>query len=213
MKKYYSMKNIIILICLLLIILNYTSCKPKEHIYVYENEEDLQGKVKDVPFSANDFRLKFDLGTDSIIVEKEKTEPISIKLVFIGQYQYYPTDLRFEVFINNEKITLSDTVRYNITTVLDDHVTYFKDSSTILNIPELITKLKKEKNLPENVNYFSVVSAYPRYYIGNTTNPDSIKIKVILFWDKGKSITEKNYILKKIEFRKEEYHLPIRPFG
>jgi hypothetical protein len=207
------MKNIFIIISLILVIFSFTNCTPKECIYVYENQEDDAGKVKNVPFNANDFRVKFDLGTDSIIIKKEKTEPISIKLVFIGQHQYYPPNLRFEVYVNENKIELSDTVRYSISTVIDDHVTYFKDSSTVLNIPELITKIKIENNLRSDLNYFSVVSAYPRYYIGNTINPDTVKIKIITFWDNGQSILEKIYILKKIEYRKEEYHLPVRPFG
>lgn len=207
------MKKFFILISCVLVILSFTKCTPKEYIYFYENQEDVAGKAKEVQFTANDFKLKFDLGTDSVIVDKEKTAAISLKLFFIGQYQYYPTNLSFEVYVNNKIIKLSDTVRYHITTVIDDHVTYFKDSSTVLNIPELITKLKKEKNLSADINYYSVVSAYPRYYIGNKINPDSIQIKVKLFWDNGKSVTEKNYILKKIEYRKEEYHLPIRPFG
>ncbi|MBI5541437.1 MAG: hypothetical protein HY951_15335 [Bacteroidia bacterium] len=207
------MKNIIILICMCMFILNFTSCEPKEYIYYYEDQENIQNKVTEVPFKANDFRLKLDLGTDSIIVDKEKAAPISVKLVFIGQHQYYPPNLRFEVFVNNKQIKLADTICYNITTVLDDHVTYFKDSSTILNIPEIISKLKKEKNLPADLNYFSVVSAYQRYYIGNTTNPDTINVLIKTFWDTGKSITEKKYILKKVENKKEEYNLPIRPFG
>jgi hypothetical protein len=207
------MKNIFILISAVLVILSFTKCTPKESFYIYENQENIQGKSEDIPFNPNDFELKLELGTDSVILDKEKTAAISIKLFFIGQYQYYPPNLNFEVYINNKKITLSDTIKYHITTVIDDHVTYFKDSANTLNIPELITKLKKEKNLPADLNYFSVISVYPRYYIGNKTNPDSIQIKVKLFWDNGNSITEKNYILKKVEYKKEEYHLPIRPFG
>jgi hypothetical protein len=207
------MKNIIITICRLLVLFNFTKCSPKEYFYYYESGEDIQENAKDVPFTANDFRLKFDLGTDSIIKDKEKTAAISVKLIFIGQCQYYPPNLRFEVYINNEKISLSDTVNYTITTVIDNHVTYFKDSSTVFNIPDLIAKIKKEKNLPADLKYFSVISSFPRYYIRNTTNPDSIQIKVITFWDNGKSILEKKYILKKVEYKKEKYHLPIRPFG
>lgn len=206
-------KNIILFNCILIVILCFTRCAPKEYVYYYENQEDLQEKVKDVPFTANDFRFKCDLSTDSKIVDKEKTEPISLKLIFIGQSEYYPPNLRFEVYVNNIKITLSDTVSYNITTVIDDHVTYFKDSSTVFNIPDLIAKIKKEKNLPADLKYFSVVSAFPRYYIGNTSNPETIQIKVKTFWDNGSNILEKNYILKKHEIKKEKYHLPIRPFG
>jgi len=206
-------KKIIITFCRLLVLLNFTKCSPKEYYYHYENQDDFQNKVKEVPFKANDFKLKFDLETDSIIKDKDKTSAISIKLIFIGQYQYYPPNLRFEVYLNNEKIILADTINYKITTVINDHVTYFTDSSAVFNVPELIAKIKKEKNLPADLKYFSVISAFPRYYIGNTTNPDSIQIKVKTFWDNGSDILEKKYILKKVEYRKEKYHLPVRPFG
>ena len=207
------MKKIILAICRLLVIFNFTKCAPKEYYYFYEDQDNLQNKIKEVPFTANDFKLKFTLGTDSVIKEKENTEAISLMVMFIGQHQFYPPNLRFEVYLNNEKITMSDTVSYKITTVVDDRVTYFTDTSTIFNIPDLIAKIKKEKNLPTDINYFSVISVFPRYYIGNTLNPESIQIKVKTFWDNGSSILEKSYILKKVEYRKEKYHLPIRPFG
>jgi hypothetical protein len=188
-------------------------CSPKEHYYIYEEQEDSQDKIKEIPFNVNDFRIKFSLGTDSIIKDKEKTEAIAIQLVFIGQYQYYPPNLRFEIYLNNEKITMSDTISYNITTVIDDHVTYFTDTSTVFNIPELIERIRQEKKLSTDLTYFSVVSAFPKYYIGNTTNPESFQIKIKTFWDNGSAILEKNYKLKKVEYRKGKYHLPVRPFG
>jgi hypothetical protein len=58
-----------------------------------------------------------------------------------------------------------------------------------------------------------VISACPRHYLGNKTNPETVKIKVKLIWDGGEETTETNYILKKVEYTKEDYRLTVLPHG
>ncbi len=84
----------------------------------------------------------------------------------------------------------------------------------ISNAELLQNTWKKEKNLPDSLVYFDVISAYKRYYIGNTSNPPTIQIKVKTFWDGGSDVKETNYTLKQFEKpKKGEYKLPIRPYG
>lgn len=199
---------------LLLQILIFTACTPKEYIYRYESEEDISGKVKEVPYNPNNFKVKCSLDADSIIEDKDKVVALSVHLALLGEHQFYPKNLKVELYVDGKKIMLNDTIHYNITTVTNDRVTYFKDTTTSLNIPDLISNLKKEKNLPDSLIYFDVISSYKRYYIGNTTNPPTIQIKVKTFWDGGEAVKEINYTLKQFEKpKKGEYKLPIRPYG
>lgn len=207
------MKNIRNAIRLLIMLMILTKCTPEKYVYFYENQDETKGKVKEVPYTSNDFRVNLDIATDSIIKEKDEVQNIYINFSFNGQFQYYPPNLKFEIYCNDEKIEVSDTIYYNITTVIDDHVTCYNDTNTALNIPELIQKLKAEKNLATELNYFSVVSAFPKCYIGNTTNPEKIEIKVKMVSDSVSNVITKTFNLKKTEINDEEYHLPVRPFG
>lgn len=206
--------KIILTSLLLLTILIFTSCTPKEYIYRYESDEDVSATTKKVPFNPNNFEVKFDLSVDAIIENKDKAVPLSVKLLLFGEHQYYPKNLRVELYVDDKKIMLNDTISYNITTVTEDHVTYFKDTTNSLNIPDLISNLKKEKSLPDSLVYFEVTSIYKRYYLENTSNPEKIQLKVKTFWEGGSDVKEINYTLKKVEKpKKEEYKLPVRPFG
>lgn len=216
MVKQIKTKTVIYINVLLLALFVFSNCgpsKPKEYIYYYEKTEAPEEPKVKAAYHDNNFRVKCELGLDSVIKNKGIVSPLSVKLFFLGRYQYYPKNLRFELYVDNKRIILFDTVSYHITTVIDDHVTYLKDTSTILNIPELITRIKAENNLSDSLKYFEVISVYPRYYLGNTANPETVHMKLKLIWDGGEETSEMNYILKKVEYTKEEYRLPIRPYG
>ncbi len=198
----------ILVIGLLLI---FSACTPKEYIYFYENDVADDVKAKGGSFTANDFKFNCNISWDTIILDKEKAVPISLALVFKGQHQFWPKDLRFELYFNELKIKLSDSIKFNITAVIDDKISNFKYTENEINIPKLLQKLKQQETIPDSTKYFSIVGSYEKYGVGNKTNPDKLKIIVKAFWDKGSDSKEMNYSLKKVE--KEEYHMPVRPFG
>ncbi len=196
------------IIALLLI---FSGCAPKDYIYVYESEEAGDVKVKSTSFNANDFRFNCNVGWDTAIVDKEKTVPMSLTLKVIGQHQFWPKNLKFELYFNDQRVKLTDSVKFNITTVIDDKISNFKCTENEIDIPRLLEKLKKQESIPDSVAYYTLVGTYRKYDVGNKVNPDKFKIMVKAIWDKGSESNEVNYFLKKVE--KEEYHMPVRPFG
>ncbi len=189
----------------------FSKCVPKDYVYTYVSADSESGQVKAIPFTGNDFRFNCNLSWDTVIVNKEKAVPVLLTLIINGQHQYWPKGLRFELYYNDQRIKLSDSVKFNVTTVLDNRVSYFRAVKNTINIPELLLKLKLEEQIPDSVSYFSIAGSYKTCAVANKTNPDNLKITIKAFWDKGSDSKQMNYILKKVE--KQDYHLPVRPFG
>jgi hypothetical protein len=146
---------------------------------------------------------------DSTINDPKQNTPLFLDITFSGEYQYYPEDVRVEVYYEGKKLEHSGIVEITVATVVTDFVQYYKLEDSIYSVSSLIAKLKKEKSLPDSVHYFKVSGHLKRIPLGNTSIPDPLKIKVKLVWDKGSSEKEYSFGLGE-----RQYGSPSnRPFG
>jgi hypothetical protein len=199
----------IIFLCAIMI---FTGCSDKKYGYTYFEEGEAVNAVKQIPFTPNDFKINFRLALDSVILDKDKPARVLVEVKISGQHQYWPRDLKMEVYCNDEKMSLTDSVKkYSISSVINDRVSYFTSNSSDFNIPELIGRLKQEHGIPDSINYYSVTCGLNSEYLKNDSNPERMTIKVKALWKDGSETMEKTFILTKVDITK--HHARPRWYG
>lgn len=190
----------------------FSNCSNKKYGYTYFEEGVDLNTVKAVPFKPNDFDINFRLALDSVILDKEKPSPLFVDVKISGQHQYWPKDLKIEIYCNDKRILIKDTEKkFSVSSVINARVKYFSVNLSEFNIPEVIDKLKNEHNIPDSVNYFKVTSGLDSEYFVSDSNPEKITVKLKASWNGGSEITEKTFILTKIDITK--YRVQPRFYG
>lgn len=195
------------IIIVLFVTLVFSNCSNKKYGYTYFEEGEDLNTVKEVPFKPNDFRINFRLELDSVILDKEKPSPVLVNVKISGQHQFWPEDLKIEIYCNEKRVHIKDSEKkFSVSSVINDRVTYFDISSSEFNIPDLIANLKKEHSIPDSVNYYKVTAGMTSEYFMNDSNLEKITVKLKATWNGGSETTEKTFILTKVDITKYRAH-------
>lgn len=190
----------------------FSNCSDKKYGYTYFEEGVDLNTVKGVSFKPNDFDINFQLTLDSIILDKEKPAPVFVNVKISGQQQYWPKDLKIEIYCNDKRVLIKNTEKkFSVSSVINDRVSYFAVNSSEFNIPEVIDKLKKAQNIPDSINYFKVTSGLNSEYFVSDSNPEKITVRLKASWNGGSEITEKTFILTRVDITK--YRVQPRFYG
>lgn len=170
--------------------------------------------VKEQPqvTAVDERKLTIHFGTTENIklTDTSKTENIKTQISFHGLIQAFPQDLHFELYANDQRIALPDTIHYSITTVVDNSLKYLKSEETSLRVKEILDSARKKNNVPDSISYFKISGIMQNIPLNNTHNPSllTLRLKAI---SKGNTFYDKEqvYELK----RPTLYKTRSRPFG
>lgn len=195
--------NTHVIVFLLAVALVFSKCSNKKYGYTYLEEGEELNTVKEVPFKANDFRINFRLALDSVILNKEKPAPVFVKVNISGQQQYWPKDLKIEIYCNEKRVQFQDSIiKFSVSSVINDQVRYFDMNASDFVVTTLVEKTKQEHNIPDSVNYYKVACSLNTEHFVNDSNLKEIKVKLKAIWNRGTETIEKNYILTKVDITK-----------
>lgn len=132
---------------------------------------------------------------------------LSVRLSFFGDLQFYPRSLDFEIYADGKRLQLQ-TPEITVTTVLNNRVTYFKLHEPLNDIPATIARLKAEKQLPQQLQYFRL-SGHIMAEIAEMKCPPEIHVELRVKHDGGVFSKVEKFSLRSIEYGKASN----RPFG
>lgn len=172
--------------------------------YFYSYRDRESGPVRAI--EARGFRFSLSL-QPGVIRDPLGATPLSAVVSFNGEHRFYPRGLAFEIYENGVRIPAGKP-QITVTTVINGRVTYFKTTGDVSDIGSVITGVKTEKRLPENLSYYAV-SGNVTAPLTKSCCPKKITIKLRTVWDGGETVKEYQF-----EFGKRELSGPSnRPFG
>lgn len=176
----------------------------------YSYLQIVEGQPKATPVDNSKIHVHFQIAENIKITDTSKTENLNVQISFNGLIQVFPKDFHFELYANDQKITLPDTINYTITTVIDNSVRYFKSEEISFKVQEVLDSIKKKNSIPDSISYFSVAGIIQNIPLNNTHNPSILKLHLKAF-SKGSIFYDKEqvYELK----RPRLYKTRSRPFG
>jgi hypothetical protein len=175
--------------------------------YVYAEVTKEKPTAKVVPQKI--FSSEFGIADGFRVSNPEKVGGIKAEVHFSGLPADFPAGLQFELYADDKKIEMPDTIDYTITTVINS-VRYFKYKATSLNINDVVTSVKRENNIPDSITYFSVAGIFNNIIINQPRDPRKITLALKTLIN-GRVVLERSHTYELT--RPKLYNVRSRPFG